>query len=199
MVRAIVLLVVLAACACGVIAHSDIGASMFVNPHRAPSAFDASCPVSFQIGGARFNVSELQLPLGGYIANNTIDNFFYCINICANVNSERNCICNPCGDVQYPAQQVQRGDVCVAYLGQLNAATWSLLDPARPQVGLLLVYDHGSANATMPGGSDAPRSSRVTLKCDPSAPFPSTLPQFAGESPARVFNFNWATAAACPL
>jgi hypothetical protein len=55
-----------------------------------PSPTDASCPTSFSLGGSQFNVGVMQLPLGGYIANNTIDKFYYCLNICGNVNSERN-------------------------------------------------------------------------------------------------------------
>ena len=60
------------------------------NANLAPNELGDQCATAFTIGGYRFNLTSLSLPTGGYIANNTIDSHYYCINLCRNVNSDRN-------------------------------------------------------------------------------------------------------------
>ena len=46
-----------------------------------------------------------------------------CINVCAVVTSERNCICYPCGATEYPSSQVDKdpvtGETCESCAGSL--------------------------------------------------------------------------------
>ena len=94
-----------------------------VNAHLslAPGRFEAaaeeaaprasSCQMKFALGGDKFDVSSLSVDVGGWVAENSIDDFHYCINVCAVVTSERNCICYPCGATEYPASQVDKDPV----------------------------------------------------------------------------------------
>jgi hypothetical protein len=131
---------------------------------------------------------------GGYIANNTVDNFYYCVQLCKNVNSDRNCICNACGGVEYPVTQINDtakamlGDeVCMAYLGNLDASSWSLLpSDLSPPAGVQLTYGNGE------GGS----STSIRFVCDPKQSG-ITAPSFTGVK-NNVYSFDWYNAAACP-
>jgi hypothetical protein len=180
-------------------AHPSRAPGPFINPHILPTSDLSSCSTAFELANLKFNLSKLQLSTGGYVANNTIDDMYYCINVCANVNSERNCICNPCGGNQYPAEQVETGDICVASLGVLDTARWSLIDPADPAVGVSLTYTGGQAkhfprSFVRAGG----RSSMIYFYCDPKAP-EITVPTFLGGTADEVYRFSFITSSACPL
>jgi hypothetical protein len=41
----------------------------------AASINGLTCPMDFVIDGAKYNVSALQVDVGGYIANNAVDQF----------------------------------------------------------------------------------------------------------------------------
>lgn len=71
-------------------AHLSRLPGAFQNAHLAPLADSDVCTTAFTLGGFAFNLTALSLPTGGYIANNTLDNQYYCINLCKNVNSDRN-------------------------------------------------------------------------------------------------------------
>lgn len=161
---------------------------------QVPAGFAQSAPASvcdtkFTLNSNTYDVSGLQVDVGGWIADNSKDKYHYCLNICKTVTSERNCICNACGGVQYPAQQVfkdpAKGETCEAYLGTLDAASWRLARDGRN--GITLSYKHGQGN----------RSTEVTLLCDPKASEYSS-PVFVG-SKDSVFSFDWNNPHACPL
>jgi hypothetical protein len=116
---------------------------------------NASCATAFSLNGSKYDVSALQVDVGGWVAENSVDKFSCapnapslvclhaapsrasfgcpgrwlvwlrtaagsadCINVCAVVTSERNCICYPCGATEYPASQVDKdpvkGETCEA-------------------------------------------------------------------------------------
>lgn len=93
------------------------GAAAKAQAQMAPAP-PPSCQMQFSLGGDKFDVSSLSVDVGGWIAENTVDEFHYCINVCAVVTSERNCICYPCGATEYPASQVDKdpvkGETCEA-------------------------------------------------------------------------------------
>jgi len=155
---------------------------------------DAQCALDFTLGGAKFNVSELQIGVGGYIAINAVagDNHSYCINVCKDVTSERNCICYACGGSEYPATQIlkegTKGETCTSYLGSLQASAWSLIDTATPAKGLVLSYGKGQTF----------ERTEITMLCDPSTDGLDAGPTFLG-SKLGLFSFTWNTSHACPL
>jgi hypothetical protein len=88
--------VVFLAIVAGVSAHLSRLPGAFANAHLAPLEESGTCETSFTANGFSFNLTSLALPTGGYIANNTIDSHYYCINLCKNVNSDRNwCVLAP--------------------------------------------------------------------------------------------------------
>jgi len=169
-------------------AHLSRLPGRFSNPHLAASSKNtSSCSTKFQLNGTSFDTSALQVDVGGYIADNSVDKFSYCINLCAPVTSERNCICYPCGGSEYPATQIfkdpSKGETCEAYLGQANDATWAF---AKGKEGLTLSYDMGQDG----------KSTVITLLCDPSVTGEDTGPSFVG-SKNGVFAFEWRTKYSC--
>ena len=170
-------------------------------PVGPPSAA-ATCNTSFALNGSSFDVSSLKVDVGGWVAENSVDKFSYCLNVCAVVTSERNCICYPCGadsptsGVEYPASQVDKdpvkGETCEAYLGELKSSTWSgNADPEKP--GVTLTYGDGQAG----------KSTELILICDQTTSGLDTGPSFVGEGAGSaggtVFMFEWTTSAGCPL
>jgi hypothetical protein len=69
-----------------------------------------TCATAFTIGGHSFDLGELQVQVGGFIAANSVDSMSYCLNVCATVTSDRNCVCYPCGGSTYPSQQISNSD-----------------------------------------------------------------------------------------
>jgi hypothetical protein len=162
------------------------GAAAKAQAQMAPAP-PPSCQMQFSLGGDKFDVSSLSVDVGGWIAENTVDEFHYCINVCAVVTSERNCICYPCGGSSYPASQVfkdpEKGETCEAYLGELAESKW-----ARTPRGLVLTY----------GGGEAQKSTQLELLCAPGVSGLDTGPTFMGKK-GGVFRFSWKTSAGCPL
>jgi hypothetical protein len=157
-----------------------------LQPDQTAAALNAArCPMAFPLDGAKYNLSALQVDVGGYIANNGVDDFSYCINVCGPVTSERNCICYACGGKEYPASQVfkdpSKGETCQQYLGQLAASSWKLLEAGHPAGGLVLTYGMGQ-------GSD---STEINFHCDKSTdgaclPPPPSPPLLFSVSAAEV-------------
>lgn len=166
-----------------------------------PPGAAASCNTSFTLNGSSFDVSSLKVDVGGWVAENSVDKFSYCLNVCAVVTSERNCICYPCGPdspgsgTEYPSSQVDKdpvkGETCEAYLGELKSSTWSnSADLEKP--GITLTYGDGQAG----------KSTVLTLICDQSTSGLDTGPSFVGEGAGEAgatFKFEWRTSAGCPL
>ena len=174
-------------------AHLRREPGRFSNPHLQPpaAAFTAgACDLSFELGGAQYDLSDLQVDVGGYIADNfASDGKEYCLNVCRTVTSDRNCVCYPCGGSQYPAQQAEKtskGQQCTAYLGTLDGAKWSLLKASTPTAGVALEY---------PGG-EAGTHTRIEFACDPRADQYSN-PAFVGQR-AGTYMFRWNATQACP-
>jgi hypothetical protein len=96
---------------------------------------------------------------------------------------------------QYPATQItdespaSAVETCVAYLGKLDATTYTVLPPAKPDsppAGVVLTYGSGQDG----------KSTQITFVCDPSQTS-ITIPQFQGVT-GTVYKFTWVSAAACP-
>lgn len=102
---------------------------------------------------------------------------------------------------QYPATQITDQpnalrarapavETCVAYLGQLQSTSWTLLKsnkPNAPPAGLVLTYGSGQDG----------KSTVITFQCDPTQTS-ITIPTFLGAK-GTVYQFSWVSAAACPL
>jgi hypothetical protein len=99
-----------------------------------------------------------------------------------------------------PPKQVHKAplgdEVCVAYLGTLQAATWSLLPsaaagplPSAAPAGVTLTY----------GGGQGGRSAAIHLLCDPQSTG-LTSPSFNGtDASTGVSTFFWKNIAGCPV
>ena len=117
-----------------------------------------------------------------------------CLNVCAVVSSERNCICYPCGKsaAAYPSSQVvkdpTKGETCKSYLGELAAASWSVIGLPSEKKGLVLRYGLGEDG----------KATELSLLCDPGSTGLDTGPKFMG-SESSVYRFQWKTSAGCPL
>lgn len=120
---------------------------------------NTSCATTFSLNGSKYDVSSLQVDVGGWVAENSVDKFSCarslrtvalgvlplaaaratvpntdfnelslvaadCINVCAVVTSDRNCICYPCGATEYPSSQVDKdpvkGETCESCAGSLT-------------------------------------------------------------------------------
>eukprot|EP00038_Savillea_parva_P007773 m.172441 g.172441 ORF g.172441 m.172441 type:complete len:204 (+) comp13537_c0_seq1:60-671(+) len=179
------------------LAAAVLAAGAWAHTSRLPGRFEkplwngppapSGCSTAFTLDGVVYNVSDLQVDVGGYIANNAVDKFSYCINLCKTVTSERNCICYACGGQEYPASQIVKdsvkGEVCQQYLGQVQDAQWSRLPDGS---GLRLTYAGGEHGV----------SAVIDLPCDPTQDGTMTGPTFVGAS-ASVYKFTWNSSLAC--
>eukprot|EP00041_Stephanoeca_diplocostata_P033262 m.1095499 g.1095499 ORF g.1095499 m.1095499 type:complete len:206 (-) comp24303_c1_seq48:58-675(-) len=138
-----------------------------------------------------FNFSELQVDIGGYIANNDVDTYSYCINVCKVVTSERNCICYPCGSSEYPSTQVKKdptkGETCQAYLGSLEQSQWGWIDTKHAHLGVALRYS---------GGQNGD-STVIRFMCDPKTDGVNEGPTFVSGATQGAYLFQWNTSFAC--
>eukprot|EP00037_Helgoeca_nana_P010562 m.93163 g.93163 ORF g.93163 m.93163 type:complete len:190 (-) comp20277_c0_seq2:2407-2976(-) len=172
----------------GVAGHTSRLPGRFEKTDRTVLAAASTCETAFSLDGMAYNLSDLQVDVGGYIAINNLDNFSYCINICKAVTSERNCVCYGCGGQQYPAAEILHettGETCKAYLGELEKAQWTTL-PA-PAKGLRLTY----------GGGEGGKSAVFDMQCDPTDPGINDGPTFVGTKDELVYRFAWNTSYAC--
>eukprot|EP00051_Salpingoeca_urceolata_P017014 m.229384 g.229384 ORF g.229384 m.229384 type:complete len:198 (+) comp18840_c0_seq3:190-783(+) len=175
-------------------AHLSLEPGPFRNTHLTASAPQKdTCELAFELGGAKFNVSELSVDVGGWVATNNVDTDFYCLNLCRTVTSERNCICYACGGSQYPAEQVAKtsqGNQCQAYLGKLSGAEWSLKG-TTPADGLVLEYRGGEADKE----THKERVTQIEMYCSKD---PWGGPEFIGQKDS-TYLFRWNSSFACPL
>ena len=221
---------------------------------------NASCATAFSLNGSKYDVSALQVDVGGWVAENSVDKFSCapnapslvclhaapsrasfgcpgrwlvwlrtaagsadCINVCAVVTSERNCICYPCGATEYPASQVDKdpvkGETCEACepQPQTDAVPLSLCLSAHSAHACRGRADLGELKSSTWSASTDPekpgitltygdgqqgKSTELALICDESVSGLDTGPSFVGSAAAAepsVFRFEWVTSAACPL
>ena len=163
--------------------------------HERVAARNASsCATKFGLNGTgyKFDLSALTVDIGGWVADNEVDKYHYCLNVCGVVTSDRNCICYPCGGDSYPSTQVEKdpakGETCVAELGELAQASWTPIGQPFERKGVMLTYG---------GGADGKRT-ELSFVCDPSTTGEDVGPSFVGAK-GDVFMFTWKTSYGCPL
>ena len=68
-----------------------LACSLSPHPHPLQTLPFSACDLAFTLGGAKFNLTALQVDVGGYIADNWAgDGMSYCLNVCKDVTSDRN-------------------------------------------------------------------------------------------------------------